>query len=179
MSTLRITLVALAAVVSFAIPSFAKQSLAATTDIMTDVENEGIIFAGSGLCGAGADAKACEACRERGECTLEQILQVFVNLANFTLGISGTVLLFVFVYGGYRWLMSRGDPKWVTSGREAMTGGVVGIVIVFGAYVAINFILAGLKGTDPATKLETTITTQPVGDDPNAGAPTTAPFSTE
>ena len=179
MSILRIALGAFAVVASLLFSFSPRLAFAATTDIMTDVENEGIIFAGSALCGAGSDAKACEDCRERGQCTLDQILQVFVNLANFTLGISGTVLLFVFIYGGFKWMTARGDHKSIDSGNQAMTGGVVGIVIIFGAYVAINFILAGLKGTDPTANLEGTVTTEPVGDDPNAGAPNTAPFSTE
>jgi len=141
------------------------------------LQSEGIIFAGSALCGTGSDPNACEDCRERGNCTLEQVLQVFVNLANFTLGISGTVLLFVFIYGGFKWLMSRGDPKWVESGRSAMTGGIVGIVIVFGSYVAINFILAGLKtGDAPTTNLENTLKAAPDGG--SAGS-TNVPFTTK
>lgn len=176
MTSLRLSLGTLALALGFALP-FLGARPAFAADALTDVNNEGIIFAGSALCGEGSDPTACNECREHGNCTLEQVLQVFVNLANFTLGISGTVLLFVFVYGGFKWLLSRGDPKWVESGKAAMTGGVIGIVIIFGAYVAINAILAGLKsGNMPTTNLEGTLTAPPSG---GTEGSTNIPFSTE
>lgn len=176
MTSLRLGLGAFALTLGLVFPFLgARPALAA--DALEDVANEGIIFAGSALCGAGSDEAACNECRENGNCSLEQLLQVFVNLANFTLGISGTVLLFVFVYGGFKWLLSRGDPKWVESGKAAMTGGVIGIVIIFGAYVAINVILAGIKsGNAPTTNLEGTLTAPPTG---GTEGSTNIPFTTE
>ncbi len=177
MYSLRLAFSACLLAANLGVPLVANAEATTSTDPLADIQSEGIIFAGSALCGTGSDPNACEDCRERGNCTLEQVLQVFVNLANFTLGISGTVLLFVFIYGGFKWLMSRGDPKWVESGRSAMTGGIVGIVIVFGSYVAINFILAGLKtGDAPTTNLENTLKAAPDGG--SAGS-TNVPFTTK
>ncbi len=151
---------------------------AAENSSMAEIEEVGIIFAG--ICtdappeDGGADSCAC---RATGDCTLDHILQLFVNLANFTLGISGSVLLFVFTYGGFKWLMSRGDAKWVEAGKAAMTGGIVGIVIIFGAYVAINVIVSGLKtGAVGSGTLESTLETAPEGGD--AADVGDAPFST-
>lgn len=122
---------------------------------------QGIIFAG--ICDTSVEAQggsdSCP-CRDKGNCTLDDALQVFANVAIFILGISGSAVLFVFVYGGYKWLFSRGDPKWVDSGKEAMTGGVIGLMIIFGSYVALNFIVSGLtteSGTPASSNLETTV----------------------
>lgn len=131
---------------------------AATTfeEINGSSASQGIIFAG--IC-TSKDA-ACD-CRDDGNCTLDDVLQVFANVASFILGISGTVVLFAFVYGGYCWLFSHGEPKWVERGKDTMTGAVIGLCIIFGSYVALNFIISGLTtkaGTAPGTSnLETTV----------------------
>jgi hypothetical protein len=162
-------------------PSVTFAADAATTDTYADINgsstSQGIIFAG--ICPAGSlnlttGADTCE-CRKSGNCTLDDAMQVFVNVANFILGITGSCVLFVFVYGGWKWLLSRGDTKWIESGKAAMTGGVIGLIIIFGAYVAINFIVSGLitaDGSEPGTtNLEDAIT--------NTGASTTKVFTTE
>lgn len=122
---------------------------------------QGIIFAGICTNQVGSDGSDTCECRKNGNCTLENVLQLFVNLSTFILGISGSAVLFVFVYGGFKWIFARGDTKGVESGRAAMSAGVIGLCIIFGAYVAINFIVAGLTtkpgDTITSTKLETTV----------------------
>lgn len=139
--------------------------------------SQGIIF--SGICppNVNGEPAPCE-CRDSGTCSLDDVLQVFVNLSTFILGISGAAVLFVFVYGGFKWVFSRGDSKWITAGKDAITASVIGLCIIFGAYVAINFIVSGLttkSGSTPATtNLETTVNQSVTN-----GSPTTGIFTTE
>lgn len=119
-------------------------------NVYTDSAQQGIIFAG--IC---PSATAECPCRDTGNCELDDVLQVFVNLSTFILGISGTAVLFVFVYGGFKWTFSRGDNKWITAGKDAITASVIGLCIIFGAYVAINFIVSGLVARDGATPATT------------------------
>ena len=127
--------------------------------------SQGIIFAGICPSAAPTDGSAdtCP-CRSTGTCTLDDVLQVFVNLSTFILGISGSAVLFVFVYGGFKWVFSRGDSAWITAGKDAITESIIGLCIIFGAYVAINFIVAGLttSGSDTITptNLEQTVNNQ-------------------
>src|SRR3989338_3836673 len=79
----------------------------------SSTSSQGIIFAG--ICPSAT--APCE-CRDSGSCTLDHVLQVFVNLSTFILGISGAAVLFVFVYGGFKWGFSRGDTKWVTAVKD-------------------------------------------------------------
>lgn len=158
--------------------AFAADEVTTSTydDINGSSVSQGIIFAG--ICPTPVNlvtgADTCE-CRKNGNCTLDDAMQVFVNVANFILGITGSCVLFVFVYGGWKWLLSRGETKWVESGKAAMTGGVIGLIIIFGAYVAINFIVSGLTTSDGSTpggtSLEQTIT--------DTGASTTEVFTTQ
>jgi hypothetical protein len=90
-----------------------------------DILEQGIIFAG--ICsGASAD---CE-CRDYGNCSLQDGLQVMVNVSVFVLGISGSVLLFMFVYGGMAWIFSAGRSDWVDKGKNTLVGALVGLTII-------------------------------------------------
>lgn len=116
-------------------------------DQYDDIMSQGIIFAG--IC-SGVDA-TCE-CRDEGRCTLEDGLQVLVNVSVLILGISGAVLLLMFVYGGMVWIFAAGRSDWVDKGKNTLVGALVGLAIIFGAYIAINVIISVLKtGEIPET----------------------------
>lgn len=106
-----------------------------------NIREQGIIFAG--ICEV-SSTTTCE-CRDSGNCTLAEGLQVLVNVSVFVLAISGSVLLLMFVYGGMSWLFSQGRPDWVEKGKKTLIGAVVGLAIIFGAYVAISVIISVLK----------------------------------
>lgn len=105
-----------------------------------DIQRQGLIFAG--ICAS--PATPCE-CRDTGRCTLEDILQVVVNLSVFILGISGSLVLIMFIYGGFMWLTAGGAQERVKKGRDVMVGAVVGLIIIFGAYTVITLLISVLK----------------------------------
>ena len=84
----------------------------------------------------------CEVCWELGECQLEDFMQVFVNVSTYILSIVGSLALLVFVIGGFYWMISQGDSNRVTKGKDFMKGGVIGLLIVFGAYVGISSVVS-------------------------------------
>lgn len=112
-----------------------------------DIQDQGLIFAG--IC----DSSSADcACRDEGDCTLADILQVFVNIGTFILAICGSVILLVFTYGGFLWIIARGDPKYIQKGKDAMVGSIIGLFIILGAYAGVNLLLGILKnGAAPST----------------------------
>lgn len=64
------------------------------------------------------------------QCGLDELFQVFINFANFLLSIIGSVVLAMFVFGGFTWLTSGGSADKVKKGRDIMVNTVVGLVIV-------------------------------------------------
>lgn len=68
------------------------------------------------------------------------------RLIRAALGLSGAVALLMFVYGGFMWLISAGDAKKVQKGKDTFTYAVIGLVIIFTAYTAVNFIIDALQG---------------------------------
>lgn len=115
-------------------------------DQYQDILDQGIIFAnicdGSGL--------PCD-CRDTGDCTVRDIIQVLVNVSVFILAIVGSLVLLMFIYGGLTWIISDGRESMITRGRQTLVGAVIGLVIVLGSYALIALVISILKyGQPPA-----------------------------
>ncbi|HCC83445.1 TPA: hypothetical protein DEP96_01190 [Candidatus Uhrbacteria bacterium] len=124
----------------------------------TEITQLGLIFANicpSARPDSGADPCPC---RGQGLCTVDNILQVIVNVSYLILALSGSAALIALVYGGLEWVISAGNPERVKRGKDALSGAVIGLAIVFGAYVFINLLISVLNsGNIPTSNLETTI----------------------
>lgn len=70
------------------------------------------------------------------------------RLIRALLGLSGSVALLMFVWGGFLWLTSRGETAQVTKGKDTLKWAAIGLVIIFTAYILVNAIITALsKGT--------------------------------
>jgi len=71
-----------------------------------------------------------------------------INVAKLILGISGSVALALFIYGGFMMLISAGNEQMVTKGKSVLSGAVIGLIIIFVAYAGIFFLVKTLtEGT--------------------------------
>jgi hypothetical protein len=84
-----------------------------------------------------------QACGNLGDCTLVDIMKVFMNTGNFILGIVGGLVLFMYVIGGFYMLSSGGKSERVTKGKKYLQVSTVGLLIVMFGYLGIF----ALKGT--------------------------------
>ncbi|OGL62693.1 hypothetical protein A3C09_02325 [Candidatus Uhrbacteria bacterium RIFCSPHIGHO2_02_FULL_47_44] len=78
------------------------------------------------------------ACGNAGNCTLNDLMTVVANVGNFVLRIIGAVVLFMYVLGGFWYLVSHGDPKLVEKGKTALKVSTTGLVIVMFAYLGVT-----------------------------------------
>lgn len=127
-------------------------AVSAATDQQSNFNNiisKGIIFANMNDPGA--------LCQTQGSCSLSQILQVAVNVVTFILGISGSIVLLMFIYGGTVWILSRGDAKHVQEGKDTMVRAITGFAIIVLSYSLINFLVAAVVGDAPGGTLEETV----------------------
>lgn len=60
------------------------------------------------------------------------------------LGISGVAALLMFVWGGFQWLISGGSPEKVKKGKETLTWAVIGLVVIFTAYILVSALIRTL-----------------------------------
>lgn len=88
------------------------------------------------------------ACAFSGTCRkTNDLLELLINIAKFLFSIIGVVAFAAFVYGGFMMIFSFGNSDKVGQGKDAMVAAVVGLIIAFGAYMIINFILNTLQVT--------------------------------
>ena len=59
-------------------------------------------------------------------------------------GFVGGIALLVFIYGGFQWLTALGNPEKIKKGQEIMLWAILGLVIMFGSYIAAKFIITAL-----------------------------------
>ena len=61
-------------------------------------------------------------------------------IANYLFTIIGALALIMFVYGGFTLILSQGSPDKVKKGGEIIVAAVIGLVVVFGAYMLVSFL---------------------------------------
>ncbi len=89
----------------------------------------------------------CQGTATLDECGLNSVVQVFINVAQFIFGISGAAALAMFVWGGFLWLTSAGSAEKIKQGQSVIVGAVIGLIIIFGAYIGVQFLIQALRGT--------------------------------
>ena len=79
--------------------------------------------------------------KESGSYTLDDFTVLLINIAQWILGISGSLALLAFIVGGIMFLTSAGSRERVDQAKKILSGAVIGLAIVFFSYTVINFVL--------------------------------------
>ncbi|EKD33235.1 MAG: hypothetical protein ACD_76C00066G0002 [uncultured bacterium] len=61
------------------------------------------------------------------------------------LGISGSIALIMFVWGGFLWMTSQGNNEKVKKGQQTLVWAVGGLLIIFSAYTIVNAVINALS----------------------------------
>lgn len=90
-----------------------------------------------------------ESCKKycKGDYSLNDIVQVGVNATQILLGLSGSVALLFFIYGGVTFLISGGSAEKVTKGKTIITNAIIGLVLIFISFTIIQFSMEALGYT--------------------------------
>ena len=78
----------------------------------------------------------------KGTTEVSGIINVVIKAA---LGIIGAVTLLMFVWGGFQWLTSAGNPEKVAAGTQTMIWAVIGVFLVLSSYILLSTFLSFLK----------------------------------
>lgn len=73
------------------------------------------------------------------------INEVFGRLIQAMLGVTGSIALLMFVYGGFLWLISGGEADKVKKGKEVMKWSILGLVVIIGAYTIVRAVVTALE----------------------------------
>ncbi len=97
-------------------------------------------------------------CIETGDCQIRDIETGFVLLMNFVLGGMAAIALIFFVWGGYQWLISGGNAERVKRGQQIMINTLFALVVAFGSYIGVSFIVNDLLNVNDAYRVESVCT---------------------
>jgi hypothetical protein len=70
---------------------------------------------------------------------------VFITVTNILLFVIGAIAVVMLIIGGIRYVVSSGDQNAVTSAKNTILYAIIGIVVAFLAYAAVNFVTSQLK----------------------------------
>jgi mannose/fructose/N-acetylgalactosamine-specific phosphotransferase system component IID len=66
--------------------------------------------------------------------TLGQIIRGFLSLL-------GVVFMAYIIYGGYQWMMARGNEEQLTKAKAVIRGSIIGLIIVLAAYAITSYVI--------------------------------------
>lgn len=83
---------------------------------------------------------------------------LLLHFSNYLFGIIGALALLFFIYGGFTLILSRGATEQVKKGKDILVAAIVGLIIVFGAYMLVSFLgkAVGLKDYYKIDKIDST-----------------------
>ncbi|MEK7167929.1 MAG: pilin [Patescibacteria group bacterium] len=84
-------------------------------------------------------------------CRLCELIQVLINASDIIMGLSGTFALLMFIVGGIFMITAYGRTDFIEKGKKTLSAAVVGIGIVFLAWVLVNFTIEALLGGNKGT----------------------------
>jgi hypothetical protein len=72
---------------------------------------------------------------------------IFQIIANILLFLVGAISVIMLIIGGVRYVVSGGDQNQVTGAKNTIMYAIIGIVIAFLAFAAVNFVVTQLAKT--------------------------------
>lgn len=85
---------------------------------------------------------------DEGECRSISIFVILLlKFVSYLFTIVGALALLAFIYGGFTLILSQGSSDQVKKGKDILVAAVIGLVIVFSAYMLVRFLgtAVGLK----------------------------------
>jgi hypothetical protein len=73
------------------------------------------------------------------------------TIISYAMGIIGTVLLVLILYGGFLWMTAAGEEEKVTKAKDIIKNAVIGLIIVVLAYGIAKFVVNALTKASEAS----------------------------
>lgn len=69
------------------------------------------------------------------------------KIISYILSMLGIIFLVLLVYGGFIWMLARGDSEEVNKSKDIIINAVIGIIIVLMSYAITYYVVAKLAST--------------------------------
>jgi cytochrome bd-type quinol oxidase subunit 2 len=78
---------------------------------------------------------------------------VFVDVINTLLVWGGAVAILFIIIGGFRYIISMGNPEGAEKARNTVLYAILGLILIFLSYLIVAYLLDDLLGVKPAYQL--------------------------
>ncbi len=85
----------------------------------------------------------------------EQLDLMVAKIVRAVLGFLGVIFLALIIYGGFVWMLARGNEQEYERAKKILSYAVVGIIIVVSAYAISYYVVVRLQGGTLQTTSET------------------------
>ena len=68
------------------------------------------------------------------------------QVITMVLGLLGVIFLILAIYGGYNWMLARGNEEMVETAKKTITNAVIGLIVVLAAYAISWFVINAIGG---------------------------------
>lgn len=72
----------------------------------------------------------------------EDVRVVIANIMKKLMGFIGVIMVVLVVYSGFQWMTAGGEKTKVEEAKKRLQNAVIGLIIIFSAYIFTNFILS-------------------------------------
>lgn len=80
---------------------------------------------------------------------------LLVNIINIALVWAGAIALVFIIIGGFRFIFSMGNAEGVEGARKTVLYAVLGLILIFLAYLIVAYLLGDVLNVKPAYRLGT------------------------
>ncbi len=77
-------------------------------------------------------------------CTFLDIFVLFARVTNWLIGVSGLYAVYNIITHGFWLILSQGNEEAIAGRKKGITNAVVGMVLVFMAFMFVNFVINGI-----------------------------------
>lgn len=77
---------------------------------------------------------------------------LIATIINVMLLIAAVVAVIYLIIGGYQYITSGGNAEQAQTGRTTVLNAIIGLVIIFAAYLVVRFIIEKVVGFEPAAE---------------------------
>ena len=74
----------------------------------------------------------------------QPIPELIGRIITAILGLVGSIALLMFIYGGFTWMTAAGKSERVQKGKDIIIWAVIGLVVIFTSYAAVQFIITAI-----------------------------------
>ncbi len=93
-------------------------------------------------------------CAFSGTCRdVNKLLELAINIGEWLFKIIGSLGFVFFIYGGFSMVISFGNAEKFKKGQQVLVAAIIGMIIAFGAYAIVKFLLESLGVQESWTNL--------------------------